>query len=297
MKLTNIKTVILGSKVKFLHFNIPISYGFENLAAKNKSRVFELNPDEDLFSYAEESARKARGRIRNIIWSNACQYFKEKGKPFKPQFSTFTFNHDVLDFQSGQQIFNNFKKRLDYKLGKSIVCLSVPEFQKDIDFQGNKKPNGGRVHYHTVFFNLPYINNLHEFLAQTWGNGFVLNKSTKSVEHLANYVCKYIQKDLENKHIKFKKRYLVSRGIKRPVEIYDEEFAADFKNYISTLETHQTKEVEYDSLDGRHICQEELIFPDGFNLADLVNKTPQDTVKLAKKIFGIDERDKPDDIP
>ena len=294
MKLTNIKTVILGSKVKFLYFDRPISYDYENVGARNRNKSLELDLEPKTTDSMEESARKARSRLRQIMWSNSWQHFDEKGRPYKPQFSTFTFNHDITDYETGHPIYKNFRKRLDYACSKlfphKLFCVTVPEFQKDIDFHGRVKPNGGRVHYHSVFFNLPFINDLHSLLEKTWGHGFVLNKTIRSVEHLSNYVAKYIQKDLENKHIKFKKRYLVSRGVKRPITIYDQEFAKEYCRYISSLSSYTAKESDYENpTDGRKIHEIEMVFPDGFDLASLVNQTPQDTARFVEQFFKIEE--------
>jgi len=269
MKLTSIKTVILGSKVKFLHFDPPISYDFENLSAKNRHKVGEdKEPDPQSM---EASARKAKARLKSLVLCNAWLHLKRNGQPYKPQFPTFTFNTDVVDLETAHKVFRKFIKRLNYQVlkrtGQKLVYIAVPEFQKDRDFYGRKKPLGGRVHYHVIFFNLPRIQNIHAFLAEVWGEGYIWNKTIHSAQHLANYVAKYISKDLENKHIKYKKRYLVSRCIKRPVKIYDQELGADFCNHISSLGNYQTKESDYTSIDGRQVHEIEMTFPDGFDLA------------------------------
>ncbi len=285
MKLTSVKTIILGSKVKFLYFDTPISYDFENIAAQQRKSGKEIiTIGDDRGDSMELSALKARSRLRNLVWCNAWQYKKANGSLFVPQFSTFTFDRDVVDFATGHPLYNNFIKRLNYQFDEKVLCITVPEFQKDTDYHGKVKELGGRVHYHAVFFNLPYLKNPHAFLSDTWGNGYVFSKSINSVQHLSRYVTKYVQKDLENKHIKFKKRYLVSRGIKRPVEIYDQQFAVDFERYISAPGIHTTRENDYDSTDGRKIHELELTFPDGFDLSSLVGETPQDTLRLAQQM-------------
>ncbi len=293
MKLTNVKTVILGSRAKFLHFDRPIGYSFENISAQNKSKIAQTEPKEPNLESMAESARKAKSRLKKIILSNAWQHFKPNGVPYKPQFPTFTFSYDVLDTETGHPKFKNFMKRLNYQVfkrtGQRLAYIAVPEFQKDVDFHGNVKPNGGRLHYHAILFNIPRIQNIHAFLTKVWGDGYVWNRTINSSEHLVNYVLKYIKKDFENRHIKFKNRYLVSKGIKRPQISYDQEFAMDFCRHLESLGEYQLKEYDYQSIDGRSIHEIELIFPDGFDVASQINKTLQDTEKLARKIFGVQD--------
>jgi hypothetical protein len=50
--------------------------------------------------------------------------------------------------------------RLNYHIGHALKYVSVVEFQKR-----------GAVHYHAVFFNLPFIVN--DELAAIWSHGFI----------------------------------------------------------------------------------------------------------------------------
>jgi hypothetical protein len=208
---TNTKIQISGSKIEVLVYSVPVEYGFEQ--KKDPNQVPKEADQENQRLNQVFAAIRAKQTIRNLIYANGWQWQNPKtGKPFRPIFITLTFAENVKDLKVAHKEFMNFTKRLNYDLFKGskykLHYIAVPEFQKR-----------GAVHYHVVYFNLPFIKNIYDRISKIWGNGFTLIESVKNISHLSNYVVKYISKEFELDRIKGAKRYLVSKGIKRPLVI------------------------------------------------------------------------------
>lgn len=137
------------------------------------------------------------------------------------KFMTLTFKENIEDVSYTNNEFSKFIKRLNYKLYKTkkqqLKYIAVWEKQKR-----------GSIHYHIIFFNFPYIENVE--LQKTWGHGFVkINKiDVDSVENRGRYVSKYFSKNIDIKDYKqksfFKSQNLIQPKIRRfnssdPIEI------------------------------------------------------------------------------
>lgn len=74
-----------------------------------------------------------------------------------------------------------------------------------------EKQKRGAIHYHIIFFELPFIKT--KVLQEIWGHGFVkLNKiDVDSQENRGRDVSKYFSKNLELKE--HKKRHFLNRKI------------------------------------------------------------------------------------
>ncbi|MCT6925128.1 Rep protein [Metasolibacillus sp.] len=126
----------------------------------------------------------------------------------KTKFMTLTFKENEQDINFTNLEFNKFIKRLNYDLYKQktqqLKYLAVWEKQKR-----------GAIHYHVIFFDLPFIKIKN--LQNIWGHGFVkLNKiDVDSQENRGRYVSKYFSKDLEFKEHK-KKAFFKSQNLKKP---------------------------------------------------------------------------------
>jgi len=139
-----------------------------------------------------------------------------------------------------------------------LLYVAVPEFQKR-----------GAVHYHIIFFNLPFLRNIHPVMQKLWGQGFIFGKTINDLNHLANYVCKYIQKGFDDKHSKYSKRYFSSRGLKRPYVIRDE---GQVEYILASIDPSkcEVEEKEFTTTQGIKVKQKVLRFPDGFNSKQLI---------------------------
>jgi hypothetical protein len=266
-KLSNIKATIYGSYLKIQETDRLFSYNHKNLSKKDKSKTNTL-------ADPETSARKSKALCKDIVRANAYQYRNKKGNVIPLFFATFTFAENITDLKVANKYFRSMIKKLCYKTGESIKYLAVPEYQKR-----------GAVHYHVLFFNLPYLENIFETLSNLWGQGFILNKTVNDLNQATNYLTKYIQKEINVKHAKHSKRFLTSKGLKKRIITREKE---QIQELISVLPKYTTlTECDYVGSDGTKFHQTDIQFPPDTNLPELFENMPQDTYRLAKKIFGV----------
>jgi hypothetical protein len=160
----------------------------------------------------ERASRRAKQNLRRLINANVGKY----GETSK--FLTLTFKENVQDLEWANGEFKKFVQRLNYRLfkkrsGLKYVCV--------VEFQGR-----GAVHYHVIFFNMPYVP-VNE-VAEVWGHGFVKLNKIDEVDNVGAYVVKYMGKDFDpdddpgsggkKRRDKGKKRYFASRGLIKPKE-------------------------------------------------------------------------------
>jgi hypothetical protein len=155
--------------------------------------------DEDTkkMNRAKTSNRSARN-VRRLVNSNI-----EKNS----KFVTLTFEEDIRELKDANYIFKKFKQRLEYQLKINLKYLCVPEFTKK-----------GRVHFHVIFFNLPFIKNT--TLGMIWGHGFIKINKIDNCDNVGSYVAKYMTK--ENEKLIEQKSYFTSRNLEKPIEIINE---------------------------------------------------------------------------
>jgi len=153
---------------------------------------------------------RAKIRLRRLINANAGAY----GREFTSKFITLTFGENVTDLDTAHYEFKKFVKRLNYAMfdtKKANLRYSVVvEFQKR-----------GAVHYHIIFYNLPYLKA--DRLAEIWGNGFVKINKINDVDNVGAYITKYMSKDSGDPRLQGRKSYFNSRGLLLPVEITEKE--------------------------------------------------------------------------
>ena len=154
----------------------------------------------------EKVTSRARRDLRRIVNANVNQY----GKDFTAKFVTLTFAEHITDLVSANIEFKKFIKRLNYQMfgtkKSNLKYTCVPEFTKI-----------GRVHYHVIFYNLPYIKS--NYLADIWGNGFIKINKIDNCDNVGAYVSKYMTKD--NLEIIGKKSYFNSRDLFEVTELIE----------------------------------------------------------------------------
>ena len=149
------------------------------------------------------SLRRTKSRITRLINSNSDMR----------TFITLTFKDNITDLFQANDIFKKFIKRLKRKFPQ-LKYLAVPEFQKDTDYYGNVKPNGGSVHYH-LLVNIDYLDN--GKLAKIWKQGFVMINKVRHINNLGLYISKYICKDLFDIRYFGMRKILLSRNLDQPL--------------------------------------------------------------------------------
>lgn len=130
----------------------------------------------------------------------------------RTKFMTLTFKDNIDDILYANYEFNKFIKRLNFSVYKTkkqqLKYLAVWEKQKR-----------GAIHYHIIFFDLPYIRQ--KDLQHTWEHGFIrINKiDVDSKENRGRYVSKYFSKDIDDKNYK-QKAFFKSQNLKLPTVGY-----------------------------------------------------------------------------
>jgi len=216
--------------------------------AKNDERTLEEKSEDDDI---RRSMHRAKQTIRRTINSNVDQW-NTKGETLK--FMTLTFAENIQDAKIANKHFYDFILRLTYSLTKKkkrfLKYTVVVELQER-----------GAIHYHVVFYNLPYVESSR--LDKIWGNGFIRINAIQEVDNLGAYVVKYLGKDLfitgdnvdeDEKMSKLKKIYALmkdrnsklhfsSKGLIKPViEDFGEDIEMDLDGYKLLFETEFSNE-------------------------------------------------------
>lgn len=155
--------------------------------------------DKDKEKNRDDVLRRARQRVRRLVSSNLGAWDE------KTKFITLTFRENMQDVKAANYEFKKFRQRLEYHLKVKLEYIAVIEFQQR-----------GAVHYHVLFFNLPYI--AHVDLERIWRNGFVKINSVEDPDRVIRYVTKYMTKSNDDERLRGKKCYFTSRGLAKPVE-------------------------------------------------------------------------------
>ncbi len=216
---SNKKIVKSGSLVEIYDFGKEFVIGKSQkiIKTKNKRQPSEKDKEEAL----QSSARRAKRTIKRLINANSFLWFKKNGKYYLPITLTLTFANNVSDIKTANYEFTKFILRLNYEVFKSednkLKYLSVYELQKR-----------GAIHYHMIFFNLPYIKDIYNKMRDIWKQGRIMVggkdkrfKQIKTMEHLKktiDYFTKYIQKSFLENQFPNKKKYTASKGLLKPIE-------------------------------------------------------------------------------
>ena len=187
----------------------------------------------------KSSLNRTKTKIRRLTNAN----------PQLNKFMTLTFAKSTTNIKEANYIFNQFIKRIVYRY-PDFEYLAVPEFQKDVDFHGRKKENGGSIHYHLIC-NMPYIEM--DALEYTWGQGMVNIRQIGKVNNLGAYISKYLGKEMFNGKMFGKKKFFRSQSLFEAIEIlghFAMKFVEKFCSLLSpvfekTFESEWIGEVTY----------------------------------------------------
>lgn len=202
----------------------------ERLHQYRKHKLVQSGPILELFSYygqpfehgrsavdpKEQSLRRARANLRRKINANAGQWWDEKErKRFVPLFVTLTFKENVEDIPTANKEFMLFVKRFNWSVFRTrkahLKYVTVVEFQER-----------GAIHYHSIFFNVPFVPHLIERLGEIWKHGRPHFSSIRHVKNVGAYMVKYMTKEMHDERLKGKKTYFSSQGLRRSLVELDE---------------------------------------------------------------------------
>jgi len=169
--------------------------------------------DSSVIYSSKASLARSYTRLRRLLYANFNAFRKSNGEVVPVQFLTFTFGDNIRDLKIANKEFTLMISRLCYALKisrRTLAYVAVPEFQER-----------GAVHYHVLFFNLPFIHgsDLNRFYSDVWGKGFVFRETVNfNDQHdVVKYMGKYLTKG--EKHFINKKRFFSSRACIRPFVI------------------------------------------------------------------------------
>lgn len=211
---TNSKTIITGNFIEIFKYEKELWYGSLPQSISRSNGTKRKNGKR-----TKQSLQRAKGSLKRLINANAWNWFDKSGKAFIPIFLTLTFAENITDIEKANYEFTKFIQKFNYKMKYKKSYLkytTVIEFQKR-----------GAVHYHIVFYNLPFISDLKNKLEKIWGNGFTFFSKIDKIENVGVYMSKYMSKNVENKRLYGQKCYFSSRGLKKP-KVRNDNGSADF---------------------------------------------------------------------
>lgn len=247
--LTNCKMVKSGCLLEFSRYGKSIMLGkmAKRKDAIKRTRIKISLSHEDILN---ASARRAKKMIKRLIYANSFYWFKDNGKPYLPTTITLTFAENIQNLKVANYEFTKFIRRLNYEANKiegkdlkqsNLKYLAVFELQKR-----------GAIHYHCIFFNLPFINNIYDRLRDIWGQGMInvggkkrgLNriKNHSILQSIISYFIKYIQKSIFEDYFPNQKKYITSKDLIKPQVLYVEEVI----NLVKDLLPDETFLFKYD---------------------------------------------------
>lgn len=153
----------------------------------------------------EDSVNRTKQNVFRLVHSNVGKW-----GDYRAVFFTLTFKKNITDPQEANKLFRLFIMRLNHKLGTKLEYVAIIEFQVR-----------GAVHYHGIFFNLPWIDKF--IFEKTWGYGFTNMQTFRVEKAISSYLTKYITKAFFDKRLYGQRSTLTSRGLYRPIESYDDE--------------------------------------------------------------------------
>lgn len=260
-KATNKKIIASGSIVEIFHFENPILYG----KTSKIDKTIRLNKKKKGLNSirTEKSWRRASIKLKRLTNQNVYNWFSITGNPLMPIFITLTFAENIKDIKQANNLFTLFIKKLTYFLTKSkksaLKYLAVIEFQKR-----------GAVHYHIIFFNLPFIINIYDEMKRIWGYGFVIVKSLKNIDNIGSYITKYMTKDFNDQRLAGNKAYFVSRNLIKPDQILNpiivnsiEKRLLEFLKYKKEYESEFCGKIiyKYYNLNGKRLSDFGIVIP------------------------------------
>ncbi len=212
VKYTSRKLIISGNIFELYEYDRPIRI---DPLPQSKQRLVTFDDEPKKDHREESSLHRAKQQLRRLVNANVGFHLRPDSAAFMPIFITFTFRDNVTELKRANIIYTKFIQRFNYDLfhqKKSILKYIVSvEFQKR-----------GAVHYHAIFFNIPYRRGLKDSVAKIWGEGFVRVESIrKNINDVGNYLTKYMTKEQFDSRLVGKKCYFSSRNLYRSYVVKD----------------------------------------------------------------------------
>lgn len=260
-KLVYHKKIISGNVTEFYSYENGVRVGEQMPENHNSKKSLEEISEKERRERDIQNLQRSMSRTLQTLRRSINANIGAWGDYF-PKFVTLTFKQNMKDHTEANKEYKKFIERLNYKVFKKTSGLKytcVVERQKR-----------GAIHYHVIFYNLPYIS--FNQLLEVWQHkneqrGLRIN-AIKEIDNVGSYVTKYISKEIEairagkgGEREKEKKIFFQSRGLKKPKEeetteeeiqktlkklsekhkIFNSEFESD---YVGKIKYTQIREVK-----------------------------------------------------
>lgn len=174
------------------------------------------------YTKSDFAVQRARERVYRIIEANKKRFTNRKRRSV---FFTLTTKDQIKDHKESNKKIKVFIRRLNEYCGYKIKYIIVPELHKS-----------NAIHYHGVFFNLPYIP-VRILSRDIWKYGYTDIQLPRKIRSIASYLSKYLTKDFQENTPKGTKTYFCSRGIVLPTTEFTTEHPQDIM-YIADVRQH-----------------------------------------------------------
>lgn len=188
------RLIISGNTFELYQYENPYLYNLPPLPRGDRTSPTRPRPRR------ADNLYRARQRIRRLIASNTGIYGE------KLKFITYTFKKNITDLGEANKLWTQYQKKMRRTFG-TLKYLCVVEFQKR-----------GAIHYHVLYFNLPFIYDIKSKLRHAWSHGHISCKVIDHVKHVGAYVSKYLVKEVLDLRLARQKAYFTSRHLKQPKE-------------------------------------------------------------------------------
>lgn len=225
---TALKIVISGLIVEKWHYlDGSIGYGNYEDCYEDGKAYKNIPLKHSIEDTQRQNEINKKRRFRRLVDSNTDAYPKTQN-PFNigafptypPVLLTLTYNQQQEDLTQAKQDLNLFIKRLNYNLDNpDLKYLAVPEPTQQ-----------NRIHFHNLFFNLPYVKQKH--LQDCWGNGIIDVRRVERIKSMGQYMTKYLSKGFKEQNYK-KKSYLCSKDLKKPITLFNQEITEKIAEKLS----------------------------------------------------------------
>lgn len=213
-----LKSIKSGDSLEWYEFEQPVK-----VASNRKLNIERETPEWKKQEYRNKNYSKSKKELIRLIQCNLDL----------TKFLTLTFAEPISDIKIANKLFKEFIQKLRYKYN-DFKYVAVPELQMSRAEKYNIEPP---IHYH-LLCNLPYIRQRQ--IELIWGNGIIDIRRISHVQSLGLYIAKYLTKETFTRLYK-KKKYFVSRNIKRPTILYDD-YALQFLTSQNRLKkTYETQ--------------------------------------------------------
>lgn len=193
-KFSNVKVIKTGNIYEVYQYEKPYFFNFGS-REKNGFEEIEITKID-----RKDSIFRAQAKVRRLVNANAFVWGQ------MPIFVTYTFRENLQDMKKASVLFRAHIRAMKQKHCSSLRYLAVPERQKR-----------GAVHYHVVYFDLPFMQGIKRIFESNWQHGFLQIKAIKHVRNVGAYISKYFSKGWLDERVKGSKSYFTSEGLYQPI--------------------------------------------------------------------------------